>query len=315
MTRKTLNIILKFAVSLCAIGLAWQLVGGGATLEGLGLPSPVWMLATVLLQVAILGLLAVRLGIMMRVLGAGAEGFWWRFRLSWAAFGLNQIALGSIGGDGYRLVTLRQHAQNWYDPAVVVLGDRLIGLAGLMLVGSIGLAIMVYSGVTVFAAPVLAVLLLSILGGVVISYLAAHRFSTIAPKSRKSAGHLGAAALALPWRLATRPQGWAALGLAAVGHVMSVGMFYTLGRGFGLFPPFPETLVAVPSGLFAAMLPVSLGGWGTRELAISSAFVALNAEFAQSVTVSVLYGLACVALGLPAMLYVWRDVRAFEANG
>ena len=80
-------------------------------------------------------------------------------------------------------------------------------------------------------------------------------------------------------------------------------VFYALGRAIGLVPPLTETAVAVPAGLVGSALPVSFGGWGAREISISGAYQMMGADFAHAVTVSLAYGLAALAFGLPGLFF------------
>lgn len=81
-------------------------------------------------------------------------------------------------------------------------------------------------------------------------------------------------------------------------QLLSIGAFALGGRALGIeLPAWSWAAVAVPVFLMAT-LPVSFGGWGTREAAAAVALAAFGVPAAPAVGASVLYGLFALVQAL-----------------
>uniref|UniRef100_UPI001B354DC3 lysylphosphatidylglycerol synthase domain-containing protein n=1 Tax=Azohydromonas sediminis TaxID=2259674 RepID=UPI001B354DC3 len=101
-------------------------------------------------------------------------------------------------------------------------------------------------------------------------------------------------------RGAVAQYGWQVLGSAAV-QVLSVGTLACAGAAVGVALPYwAWAVAAVPVFLFAA-LPVSFGGWGTREAAAVVALAAFGVSASQAVAVAMLYGVAALVQAVAAV--------------
>jgi glycosyltransferase 2 family protein len=90
--------------------------------------------------------------------------------------------------------------------------------------------------------------------------------------------------------------------LSLAAQLCSVVAVYALARGLGLGLDFTEALAAVPAIILIVFFPISFAGWGVREgaSAIMLGFVGIAPD--EAVAISVLFGLALLAAGLPGML-------------
>jgi len=101
------------------------------------------------------------------------------------------------------------------------------------------------------------------------------------------------------------------LGLGAASHAFSLLLVILLSSVIEV-PASPwDILVLAPFPLLASLLPISIGGWGVREGAMVVALSLAGASAEQGLAVSVAYGLAMMAGGLPGAI-VWLLADRFR---
>ena len=268
--------------------------------------QPGWLLAGLAAGIASNLVSALRWRALAQWLGApvsARDACRWYFQ----AIGLNALLPGAVvGGDFYRAVMLRRasHATaTVLAPGWSVVLDRVSGLWMLCAIGGLGAAA---------CADVLAPWL----------RLPAGAFAAL-----MLAGTLLWLALpwALPWLLArsrggwlaplraaaARPDGrrqllWQALASAAV-QVLSALALACGGLALGVALPAAVWAWAIAPVFLMAALPVSVGGWGTREAAAVAALAPFAVAAPAAVGVGVIYGvyglaqgaLGALAFGLP----------------
>lgn len=217
------------------------------------------------------------------------------------AMALNALLPGAVvGGDLFRALALRRAAMPSLDAGLSVLLDRVSGLWVLLAIAALALpaarghlevalpdvfalpdGLCVIAGTAVLLAPlVLGLLPLDVAGGRVVSALA-----------RVQARLLRAGAL--------RQYGLQMLASCLV-QILSVFALACGGLSLGLDLPFSVWLAAAAPVFLMAALPVSVGGWGTREAAAIAVLAAFGVAAPQAVGVAVIYGvfgLAQAALG------------------
>ena len=240
----------------------------------------------------------------------GAEMRWpdalrWYFQ----AIGLNALLPGAVvGGDVYRAVVLQRTGQGKAASSLSVLLDRLSGLWMLCAIGALGAAV---------AAPVLAP-------------------EVRVPQAWFVAAMLAGTALwiALPWVLlwwlgqrdaarlpawlqpllqaAQKPDFHAQMLVQAASsvlvQVLSAGALALGGLALGIHLPVEAWAFAMAPIFLMAALPVSVGGWGTREAASAAALAPFGVPAVVAVGVGLIYGvyalvqgaLGAVAFGLPS---------------
>ena len=101
-------------------------------------------------------------------------------------------------------------------------------------------------------------------------------------------------------KMVGRPSvGVSVLGLSILGHVIIVSAIYAIVSGLDLPVGFVDCLVLVPSVMLLATVPISIAGSGVRERAMVTAFALVGASASGAVTVSILFGVTMIAIGLP----------------
>ena len=78
---------------------------------------------------------------------------------------------------------------------------------------------------------------------------------------------------------------------ALVQHILRVGTLACLAAGLGLGIPFAVLFALTPAALLIAMLPVSLGGWGVRELTFVYSLGAAGVGAEAALSLSIAFGL------------------------
>jgi uncharacterized protein (TIRG00374 family) len=206
--------------------------------------------------------------------------------------------LPSVGGDVYRAYSLSRHDVRLAESAASVLMDRVLGVLSIVLLGAAAAA----------AAPALArhPAVAAALGLAATGCLlaAATIFSDRAAAAvHRAAGLLPHATLERLSRKMTdavrryaRHRGTLlrVLGASVAVQVIRVLQAYCLGRAVGLALPLSVYLVFIPIILLVMLLPVTINGLGTSQVAFDWLFTPLAADAAAVVALSLLF----VALGI-----------------
>jgi len=101
--------------------------------------------------------------------------------------------------------------------------------------------------------------------------------------------------------------------LAEAASITLLGQSLVLGAfvlaGYGLVPQigFWNLLAAAAVTSFAASLPISVNGWGVREIAAVFAFGAVGIPASAALSISILVGLSSTAVVLATFLYVLKN--------
>ena len=268
--------------------------------------QPGWLLAGLAAGIASNLVSALRWRALAQWLGApvsARDACRWYFQ----AIGLNALLPGAVvGGDFYRAVMLRRasHATaTVLAPGWSVVLDRVSGLWMLCAIGGLGaaacadvLAPWLRLPAGAFAALMLAGTLLWLALPWALPWLLARsRGGWLAPRR--------AAAARPDWR---RQLIWQALASAAV-QVLSALALAGGGLALGVALPAAVWAWAIAPVFLMAALPVSVGGWGTREAAAVAALAPFAVVAPAAVGVGVIYGvyglaqgaLGALAFGLP----------------
>jgi uncharacterized membrane protein YbhN (UPF0104 family) len=93
---------------------------------------------------------------------------------------------------------------------------------------------------------------------------------------------------------------WPAQLLLSLGVLITCcAVFACAGRMIGAEMSSETLLLVAPAVLVAMLVPVSIGGWGVREVAAAGIWGALGWPPAEGVAVSIAYGLLCLIASLP----------------
>ncbi|QTD45296.1 lysylphosphatidylglycerol synthase transmembrane domain-containing protein [Ottowia testudinis] len=246
---------------------------------------------------------ALRWRALARWLGAGLgtrDATRWYFQ----AIGLNALLPGAVvGGDLYRAMVLRRTGHDTAASSWSVVLDRVSGLWMLCAIGGVGAAAcadVLAPWLHLAAAPFAALMLVGTALWLALPWalprlLAHSRRAWLAP--------LRAAAARPGFRRQLLAQ---ALASAAV-QVLSAAALASGGLALGVSLPAAAWAWAIAPVFLMAALPVSVGGWGTREAAAVAALAPFGVAAPAAVGVGMIYGvyglvqgaLGALAFGLP----------------
>jgi len=253
-----------------------------------------------------------------RVGAIAATGLYFR------AIAISALLPGAVvGGDVYRAVALNRRGQPALEAGLSVFLDRLSGLWMLLVLGALAAAWGLSSGRATTAAPAPVVAAgAGALVAAAAALLAAPALVLPVLRMLSTGRAAASASMAATWRgriatIARRPGAARQYGLqvlASLGvQLLSIGAFALGGRALGIeLPAWAWAAAAVPVFLMAT-LPVSVGGWGTREAAAAVALAGFGVPAASAVGASVLYGLFALAQAVAGGLLLVTGRR--EAHG
>lgn len=290
------------------LGVLW-FVDLGDVARQLRQAQPGWLAAALASAVASNLVSAWRWRSLVRWLGHGlALGR--ALRLYFQAMALSALLPGAVvGGDVFRAVALRRGGMETWSAGLSVLLDRLSGLWMLWVLAAVvaawtwqggAQAALVGWGLPDFgvALPLAAAVLLLALPAAVLRALQRGPWqgrNAVLAQRPGTAGEFGRQLLQ-----------------SALVQVLSVGALACCGRALNLDTPYWAYAIAAAPTFLMAALPVSFGGWGTREAAAALSLAPFGVASASAVAVSLLYGLLALvqgAAGLALMLLQRRSAR------
>ena len=208
--------------------------------------------------------------------------------------------LPSVASEGVRAWFLVRLGCNWRNAVTSVVIDRGVG-AGLLI--AFGFAILLLpSGLAelggyrqlvlvVYGALLLAGLLALLLTPRIVPLLQRWRYS-------RWIGALAADAR----RVLLGRKSPVILGLGCLVHTLTIVVVWSLGQAQGLMLPVPDAAVLFAVMIGVALVPISIGGWGLRELAVISFLGAHGVAPEQALLFSVCFGLILAVGSLPGAL-------------
>ncbi len=227
--------------------------------------------------------------------------------VQWVFLGMffNNALPTSVGGDAVRIWLLRKSGASLVLSIGSVAIERGTGIVvlGLMVSACVPAVWAMLDGTAL--RVVLAWIGPSLLAGLLVAALADRLLAGWNPRGLgKSLKWLGEELR----RLGTQPlvlAELAALGVAA--SLTGLLAAYLLGESLGLQIGFPTCIVLVGGSVLLSVLPISLGGWGVREVSMVTLFGAAGASGERALALSLLWGLLPLLVSLPAGLLWWRS--------
>lgn len=270
----------RLAISGGCLWLAFRLMPGDV-LTTLAQAQAGWLLAAAGISVLAILVMALRLWVLAP---SHDMRFFTTVAVTWSGQFGAMLGLGLLSADGARVARLAQAGHSVRLSARLVLTDRVFGLSGLVILAAGGWVAFLSGGATGMAAGLvllgLATLVLSGLQRI-------RRLKGVTPPVALSSLRIGLA-----------------LALSVLLHGLSITIFFFATKALNSVPPMPEMIVAVSIGLLFSILPVSMGGWGVRELAIAQGFALVGGAFPNAVPASVLFGLVVLLVALPGVLWL-----------
>lgn len=268
-----------------------------SALAGLGTASFVLAAAFIALNLVV-G--ALRWQLLVRAFGATAPAFAPTLHAYFVAFFFNTFLPANIAGDLLRAAALRQNFATPSAPFVLIVIERLLGIAGLFLLAG-GVALVRAALPTRYALAVLGV-------GVALALVALATASSARRLSRLLPARLAGLLAGVP-RLCDGVRFAGALALSVLTQAsFSAGACVLVLEASGVLDVW-RALAVVPLALLSIYLP-TFAGFGTREAAFAFALAPAGVSEVQATAASLAFGAAhlCVAL-VGGVLHALRRVQ------
>jgi hypothetical protein len=211
--------------------------------------------------------------------------------------------LPNVAGEGVRAWLLVRLGSNWRTALMSVVIDRGVGVGLLIVLGFV--VLLLPSGLTALGGyrdVVLVVYGALILAGA-LGLLLAPKMVLLLARWRYSRWVATLAADA--YRVFLGPKGLLILSIGCLIHALTIVIVWSVGRAQGLALPLPDAaaLFMVMVGV-VVIIPISISGWGLRELAVVSLLATHGVAPERALLFSVCFGLAFAVGSLPGAL-VW----------
>ena len=226
--------------------------------------------------------------------------------------------LPSVAGEGVRAWLLVRLGCDWRSAVTSVVIDRGVGVGLLIAIGFAVLLLLPSSltalgGYREVVLVIYGALLLAAAFGLVFAPMIAPWFS----RWRYSRWFATLAVDAR--RVLLGPHGPMILGVGCLVHALTIVIIWSLGRAQGLLLPISDAAILFTVMIGVALVPISIGGWGLRELAVISLLGNHGVPPEKALLFSVCFGLALAVGSLPGalawLLYSFAPARRSVGSG
>jgi glycosyltransferase 2 family protein len=260
-----------------------------------------WALAGVVIAMLQLPLLGLRWRNVVEGLGVrGARMTRSAMIAATAAGAFFAQVLPSVAGEGVRAWLLVRLGCDWRNAVTSVVIDRAAAVG--LLIAMTFVILLLPSGFTAlggYRTVTLAVYGALLVAGGSVLLLAP---SLVGPLARWRYSRWLATLAADAHRVLFGPNGWTVLSIGCLIHVLTIVIVWSLGRAQGLALPIAEAAVLFTVMIGVALIPISVGGWGLRELAVISLLGNHGVAPEKALLFSVCFGLALAIGSLPGAL-------------
>jgi glycosyltransferase 2 family protein len=205
--------------------------------------------------------------------------------------------LPSVAGEGVRAWLLVRLGCDWRNALTSVVIDRGIGLGLLVAMGFFILllpsSLTALGGYRDLAAVVYGVLILA--GGLGLIFVP----TIILPLARWRYFRWFATLATDVHRVLLGPRGPMIVGIGILIHLLTIVVLWSLGRAQGLAFPLSDAAVLLIVMVGVTLVPISIGGWGLRELAVVSLLGNHGVSPEKALLFSVCFGLTLAIGSLP----------------
>lgn len=201
--------------------------------------------------------------------------FWQAFRITWSGIFASNFLPSTIGGDGLRMAAVYPYARRKTVAVGSVALDRVINMAAMTCLLPLPLA--VFGG--------------GVGQNAIFPYLLAEKyFPKIAAALREWAG---------------RPQAFLWAFLAAwPSNLTAMFSTWLIARQLGMDVTFWQVAAVQTVTYFLAVLPISVNGYGVREVSYTALFTTLGASLEQASALAVITRFLIVLVTIPGALWV-----------
>jgi uncharacterized protein (TIRG00374 family) len=232
------------------------------------------------------------------------------FRIFFVSTFFGSFLPSGVGGEAVRAISFSRLTSKGIESVASVAVDRLIGFLSMLLTGLLSLTVFygVYPNPALFYVVLAAsLLLLCVLGAALARPVHAELLEWFGPRDGRLAGWIrrGIEAMA---RYREKPGVLGLVLVISIGvQLLRVLQAYLLSEAMDLGAPLVYFLCFIPPILVLTMLPISVGGWGTANLAYVWLFSQVGMDPDGAFVLSVLIlGLGVVGNLPGGLIYAWE---------
>jgi hypothetical protein len=233
----------------------------------------------------------------------------WLVRVHWVGAFINLLVPGAVGGDAYRMWRVHKRDVPLATAINGVMLERIVTVLSLTMMVSALLPLLVPDVPGQWGFRGLALVGVAGIGGLMLldrtpltfrQWRIVRGFAALAEDTRR---------LFLSPRRLFLPMAWSFIGNANLALCA-----FALAHGLGATLTILDALVLVPPVVLITSLPISISGWGTRELAMVTALGLVGVPSDIALSTSILYGLCSLLTSLPGgLLWLLSERRKSEA--
>lgn len=303
--RKRLFTVLRVLVSLGLLAWVLSQMGLEDTIVALKGTKPLWVLIVLALML-LEGLHSTYKWLILLRHTRKDIRFWPLFKITYISGFVGMFLPGAVGIELVRMYGLAKQTSDLAMSFTSILMDRILGLTGLSLTVLLGVFLVGRESIPGIEYWAGGALILVIAGWVAIMNPAFRRLTDwmlSAPFLAFVRDKQNKVYLSLD-EYRSRP------GLLAWAMVQSllyngirVAVCYAAGLAVGVEAPVTAYVVAVPVVIFVMLIPISVGGWGVRELMFVQLLTAYGADGDKAAAMSILVGLLGTVSLFPGAIF------------
>lgn len=215
----------------------------------------------------------------------------------------------NLMSDAIRIWFLAQIRPGWRKGLAGVVIDRGVGITALLVVGFVTLLIpsdfTALGGYRKVVLSIFGVLLIAITAGLAFAPKYAQKLA-----GRRATRWIGEFILASGEVLVRSPVALSIVFIAFLVHLLSIFGIWSLGEAFSMSLTVIEAAVLFTLMVAIAIIPVSVSGWGLRELAVTAFLNAHGMPAQRALLFSVCFGLILVIAAMPgAAVLIFYSAR------
>jgi uncharacterized membrane protein YbhN (UPF0104 family) len=232
-------------------------------------------------------------------------------RATFISFFLLAVTPSTLAADGARAIALRGSGSDWTGSIHSVLVDRLLGLATLLLLALAGIPVLLAAAPplrNVIGWPLSVAVIAAVIGIALVARRLPRRWLRFRSVREWARLVRALSPLLFDRRLLLRA-------LLYSLYIMALSMiaFSLIAAAAGGRADLATVLGVFPIVLLASVLPISVGGWGSRELSLVAVYPYFGTERPVAMAISVAFGLATLMAGLVCIIaagWIGRRLRA-----
>ena len=298
-------LLLKLFVTIVFLFLLFKKIDINDFLSSLKIiKNYLWLLLTVLLQISSIFLAALRWYFLMNKINIKNNNFIFYLKHYFIGMLISQTLPTSIGGDAYRIVIINKYQNSKLDSFYLILVDRVMGVLGLVFIINISLWLVDLKN-DYFITMRLIVTIIMISSFFIIFFLKPFLFL----KNNKYLNWLNNLWQYIHIISKDKIFFLSQLILSILVHFLVILCFYSLTYLINIKISLVLLILCVPLSLLFSLLPISIAGWGVREISLLTLISFFISGYdSKIVLISIIYGIVLLLSCSPALLFLFtRD--------